>query len=561
MGNLVFQATLGGQVNLVGPNTASTFNLNVPAVAGTLITSGDSATVTNTMLAGSIANAKLLNSSVTVGSTAIALGASATTVAGLTLTSPTLTTPVLGTPSSGTLTNCTGLPISTGLSGLTTNGVAYASSTSALTTGSALTFDGTTLGSGFLNIGSASSFQTNSRVAIQTSAGKFDIAAYGGSSVQLMSNGALAFYTPSSSFDQIWLQGAGELMRLTSTGLGIGTSSPDTTLTVLYTASPTNIVHFLGANNVNGYIGAHALNNGGLYLNSNYTGQDLRLRTQNTDRMTIDSSGNVGIGNTSPASYFSSARNLVVGTTSGNNGITILGGSAATAVLAFGYATGTAAGDGSNRAKIWYDGVSDSLRMSAGGSLMNASQFVLDTNGKLFAGTTADIAGPAAAQATFLSTTSGRFGIAIGNTASSSAYGLGINSQTGENVYFYYQGAYKGAISTSAGGTTYGTSSDYRLKENIAPMTGALAKVAKLKPVTYKWKADGNDGEGFIAHELAEVCSQAVTGEKDAVNEDGSIKPQGIDTSFLVATLTAAIQEQQALIESLTTRLAALESK
>jgi hypothetical protein len=116
MGNLVFQATLGGQVNLVGPNTASTFNLNVPAIAGTLITSGDSATVTNTMLAGSIANAKLLNSSITVGSTAIALGASATTVAGLTLTSPTLTTPVLGTPASGTLTNCTGLPTS-GLTG------------------------------------------------------------------------------------------------------------------------------------------------------------------------------------------------------------------------------------------------------------------------------------------------------------------------------------------------------------------------------------------------------------------------------------------------------------
>jgi hypothetical protein len=91
-------------------------------------------------------------------------------------------------------------------------------------------------------------------------------------------------------------------------------------------------------------------------------------------------------------------------------------------------------------------------------------------------------------------------------------------------------------------------------------MTGALARVAQLKPCTYKWKVDGSDGEGFIAHELQEVVPQCVTGEKDAVDAEGKPKYQGIDTSFLVATLTAAIQEQQALIESLTARITALES-
>jgi hypothetical protein len=113
-------------------------------------------------------------------------------------------------------------------------------------------------------------------------------------------------------------------------------------------------------------------------------------------------------------------------------------------------------------------------------------------------------------------------------------------------------------------GTTtvaYNTSSDYRLKENIAPMTGALSKVALLKPVTYKWKVDGSDGQGFIAHELAEVEAGCVTGEKDAVDADGNPQYQGIDTSFLVATLTAAIQEQQALITTLTDRITALEAK
>ena len=125
-----------------------------------------------------------------------------------------------------------------------------------------------------------------------------------------------------------------------------------------------------------------------------------------------------------------------------------------------------------------------------------------------------------------------------------------------------------GSISVSGSATAYNTSSDYRLKNTIAPMTGALAKVALLRPVTYKWNADGSDGEGFIAHELAEVVPDCVTGEKDAIetytDDDGNeqTRPtyQGIDVSFLVATLTAAIQEQQALITQLTERITALEA-
>jgi hypothetical protein len=122
---------------------------------------------------------------------------------------------------------------------------------------------------------------------------------------------------------------------------------------------------------------------------------------------------------------------------------------------------------------------------------------------------------------------------------------------------------------TQNGATTvaYNTSSDYRLKNTITAMTGALAKVALLKPVTYKWNADGSNGEGFIAHELAEVVPDCVSGEKDGLDKDGNPKYQGIDTSFLVATLTAAIQELKALVDtqsstitSLTDRITALES-
>jgi len=133
----------------------------------------------------------------------------------------------------------------------------------------------------------------------------------------------------------------------------------------------------------------------------------------------------------------------------------------------------------------------------------------------------------------------GTGGVVLQNT------GTGTGGQYA--VQFFYNSTTRvGSIQTTGTATFYVTSSDYRLKENVAPMTGALATVAQLKPCTYTWKSTGSAGQGFIAHELQEVVPDCVTGEKDAVNEDGSIKPQGIDTSFLVATLTAAIQELKA---------------
>jgi hypothetical protein len=122
-------------------------------------------------------------------------------------------------------------------------------------------------------------------------------------------------------------------------------------------------------------------------------------------------------------------------------------------------------------------------------------------------------------------------------------------------IQFSYQNTQTGTITTTATNANYGTTSDYRLKEEIAPLTGALAKVTLLKPVIYKWKADGSNGEGFIAHELAEVCPPAVIGEKDALDAEGNPKYQSVDTSFLVATLTAAIQEQQVIINEMKARL------
>jgi hypothetical protein len=135
----------------------------------------------------------------------------------------------------------------------------------------------------------------------------------------------------------------------------------------------------------------------------------------------------------------------------------------------------------------------------------------------------------------------------------------GSGSQT--FITFYNGATNTGYINTTGTNTLYTSISDYRLKENIQPMTNALTAVAQLRPCTYTWKADGSDGQGFIAHELQAVVPDCVTGEKDAVDADGNPKYQGIDTSFLVATLTAAIQELKAELDTTKARLAALENK
>lgn len=145
----------------------------------------------------------------------------------------------------------------------------------------------------------------------------------------------------------------------------------------------------------------------------------------------------------------------------------------------------------------------------------------------------------------------------------SNAGGLALsNASTGDanQIVFNNPNGQVGFVNTVGTTTIYSTASDYRLKKDIEPMVGALQKIAMLKPCTYKWKIDDSVGQGFIAHELQEVIPNCVVGEKDATRDDGTPKYQGVDTSFLVATLTAAIQEQQAIIQDLKARIEALEA-
>lgn len=110
-----------------------------------------------------------------------------------------------------------------------------------------------------------------------------------------------------------------------------------------------------------------------------------------------------------------------------------------------------------------------------------------------------------------------------------------------------------GSISTDGTATGYNSFSDYRLKENITPLTDATARVKLLKPVDFTWKSAPEKGviEGFIAHELQEVVPNAVHGNKDAVDDKGEPVYQGVDASFVIPLLTAALQDALARIEAL----------
>ena len=120
-------------------------------------------------------------------------------------------------------------------------------------------------------------------------------------------------------------------------------------------------------------------------------------------------------------------------------------------------------------------------------------------------------------------------------------------------------GTLRGSITSNNSSTAYNTSSDYRLKEVLEPLPNGLDRLNQLKPIKFKWKEQGYNAEGFLAHEVAEVFPEAVSGEKDAVNKDGEIVGQQMDYGRITPLLVKAIQEQQTIIDDLKSRIETLE--
>jgi len=134
---------------------------------------------------------------------------------------------------------------------------------------------------------------------------------------------------------------------------------------------------------------------------------------------------------------------------------------------------------------------------------------------------------------------------------------------TGTFINFYANSTTNvGSITHTSSATAYNTSSDYRLKENVVDLDGAIDRVKQLAPKRFNFIADETDTlvDGFLAHEAQTVVPEAVTGTHNEVDDEGDPIYQGIDQSKLVPLLTAALQEAIEKIETLEARLTALES-
>jgi len=262
-------------------------------------------------------------------------------------------------------------------------------------------------------------------------------------------------------------------------------------------------------------------------ISSNATSTAANTAISLSEAMRITAAGDVGIGTSSPGQKLD-VKGMVrssIGTGTGAGG----------AGYAF-YQFGTSATATEN----WHIGTEGdgSFRFYNQGFGSGIERMRIDSSGRLLVGKTST--------GDYVTGVEFQPAGAVLSYRSSGVAGIFGRTDNGETVRFTNNSNTVGSISTTGSATAYNTSSDYRLKHDIAPMIGALAKVAQLKPVTYKWNSDNSESQGFIAHELQEVVPECVTGEKDAVDAEGKPQYQGIDTSFLVATLTAAIQELKA---------------
>jgi len=308
--------------------------------------------------------------------------------------------------------------------------------------------------------------------------------------------------------------------------LGLGTTSPSGTLDILAPATTeplrikatTDVYNYITHKNAAGTDVAYTgLGGGAAVTTGAVTDYAIRATANllfgagaNTERMRIDSSGNVGIGTTSPSALLH-----LDGTTPS----IFLQPSADTEVAAIRFRN---AADSNTQGMIEYNHSENSMSFRTNGV---SDRLFIDSSGNLLVGTTSTFAGSGI---TPILTVQKSNGSAIGATGIGSAE-VGIATRPSAN-HNYYAGFFLNSSGTGVGNiqvtptsTAYNTSSDYRLKTAVTYDWDATTRLKQLRPARFEWISDGDDAvpvDGFLAHEVQDVVPEAVTGTHNAMRDE-----------------------------------------
>lgn len=264
------------------------------------------------------------------------------------------------------------------------------------------------------------------------------------------------------------------------------------------------------------------------------------------EAMRIDSSGNVGIGTASPSLKLTVASEDTLG------GILVTGSNAPGIRL-------NDTTDGTSYSAVFAQnggvlGISaDALNTAANSSIRfevdQVERFRIDGSGNVGIGTTSPDAKLAID--------------APGGSTPTAPISCNTTSGAGDRyaALFRYSGTLSGSVTVNGAAASYNTSSDYRLKTNLEPISNGIERIKQLPVYRFNWKMNegGNKVDGFVAHEVTPIVREAIHGEKDAIDADGNPIYQGIDQSKIVPLLTAALKEAITKIEVLESKVAALE--
>ena len=448
----------------------------------------------------------------------------------------------------------------------------YASSTSALATGSNLVFDGTNLAVGTTSTSNASLTVNNVNLTSPLYIGsQSDSLSWGGFFVNGATSstagngmygksGASLYFNCASSYSHIWTINGGEKMRLNSSGyLGIGTSSPSTPLHI-YTTTATSKITLADSTVGSGYGGVlygYGVAGTGGYMeigvtdgSASYT-KGIRVTQQatsiqfftgassvsNTEIARFDSSGNLGIGTTSPNSKLdvsnigtnTSVSMRLTSNDSGGNSVRFVTTQNADGSVTLNSNQGN---NGSTTAMIFQQASTERMR--------------IDSSGNLLVGTTANTGNAGINLFVPDLTTKNGFNIKNSSTNTGGSY-ITFTNSSGALAGYIYQ-----ATSTTV---VYSSTSDYRLKNVIGSIFDSGTRIDALEPIEYDWKTGGRT-RGFLAHQFQAIYPNSVNGEKDAIDDNGNPIYQSMQASSaeVMADLIAEIQ-------SLRKRVLTLENK